>query len=441
MHDPPPATAQPRRSCLHSSQSPKANNNSSSSSSSSVTLIHREVLPSYSSERYFLLSQVELQAHSTIFLCDYYTGDYYSATNRSSNATQETVLLVDDDDIEGETTKPTVDLPPFVLLYLLWSPDMLATTASEFLNTIILPAVQQTQQLAPGRGEERHEDHNDSITTTTTTTVGKEALAHAHGKDGDDKTSPSNSSKEQTVEVPGEKNSEEQDTHEDPPDASPPKLSIYLVVDRLAPTTTDNNNDDDDTQQQQQQQLMVVEELARRVSTHPTLRVHCQGITVGLSHHQRAAPGLEACSNALQYGAADRRRRRLRSSSRLLGVVTRHPRDLLGLDEEASTDAASGIVQSRMAAEWGGLGTIESFAERAHAEWRRQTGLAMMSSSSSRRSERHQEQRTVHQVALAFLLAYVAMYFYGNFDASNNNMFWFLDPAAWMEAIYRLRAS
>ena len=40
-------------------------------SSFSVTIVNNIPLPSYSPERYYMLSEIEHHAHSTLFLCDY----------------------------------------------------------------------------------------------------------------------------------------------------------------------------------------------------------------------------------------------------------------------------------------------------------------------------------------------------------------------------------
>jgi hypothetical protein len=140
-----------------------------------------------------------------------------------------------------------------------------------------------------------------------------------------------------------------------------------------------------------QSQVSTVEQLARCVATE--LQDDVQVLTVGISNHVRAAPGLEKCMEAMEWGSKDRRRKKQqvqalcqqlssqqqqshygngadgydtigRSS---IGIVTRHPDDFVGLQKDP--DAAQNVMQSYTCAEWNGNGDILSFAKRAHVTW------------------------------------------------------------------------
>jgi hypothetical protein len=197
---------------------------------------------------------------------------------------------------------------------------------------------------------------------------------------------------------------------------SRPKASLYIVVDRLMPVDSDQDEHDEmeesenahsDTNSARQShvhQEELAERLARTVASHPLLRTVTQGITVGVSNHVRAAPGLEACVQAITVGATDRRRlghqslprtasitsgpvlpspvatappqfATLDSKKSLLGLVAVTPSDLLGLQDATVTDAAQGVVQSKITAEWNGCGDLHSFAARVHSQWRNVHGL------------------------------------------------------------------
>jgi hypothetical protein len=100
-----------------------------------------------------------------------------------------------------------------------------------------------------------------------------------------------------------------------------------------------------------------------------------------------------ACVDAVNRGAPDRRRhganakdfsiqttegtsRVLDPKKSLVGIVTLTPDTLLGCQENINvTDAAQGVLQSRVTAEWNGNGPLQSFADRAHRQWRRQRGM------------------------------------------------------------------
>jgi hypothetical protein len=141
---------------------------------------------------------------------------------------------------------------------------------------------------------------------------------------------------------------------------------IYLVIDTLilSDSTRDGGKDEAVKLRRYQSQVALVEELARSIST--DLRDDLQGLTVGVSNHVRAAPGLEKCMEAICWGSKDRRKNGGQGRSSI-GIVTQHPDDLVGLQKDP--DAAQNVLQSYTCAEWNGNGDILSFAKRTHARW------------------------------------------------------------------------
>ena len=222
----------------------------------SVTVVSTEELPSYSVERFYMLSELQQHAGGGIhFLCD---------RNLAVPADESTV----------STASTEQDMT--TILYLLWRPDE-TNDPQAFADDIV-----------------------------------RQALHHL--------------------------------------DESP---RCYLVVDRLVAV----EGDDD---------VRTIESLARYLAL--TYREQCYGVTVGLSNHPRAAPGLEACLNAVLVGSRDRRR--IGGSRSRLRIVACHPDDLTGRQEE--TDAVQGVRQWRLCAEWNGQGTLLTLAERLHSEWCRE---------------------------------------------------------------------
>jgi len=283
----------------------------------SVTLINTQPLPTYSTERFYMLSELEMNAHSTSFLCDLYDCDQTQDTAESSEASLD--------------PQPTIQQqqqqhPSYSILYILWKSDQ-ASSPRAFAEGTVAAAIKQWKSVAV-------EGSASSLTTTT------------------QDISPT---KKDTTEYP----------------------RLYLVVDIAASSDETTNNatptDDDDYDEDSRQRHFQVkadtaERLARNVAQSQEFRRSVAGITVGISNHVRAAPGLEACLDAVTIGARDRRRLSSVAKSSI-GLVALHPDDLLGLQDETVTDAAQGVLQSRTCAEWNGNGNLQSFARRAHSAW------------------------------------------------------------------------
>ena len=315
-HAPPPHSAQPKRSCLLSSRKeeeeaillvdddektlkhanikrkriPSSNSlevDSSSSSSPSkrgITVIHKEQLPSFSCERFFLLS--ELQVHAAQFWQQQQQDDDDSNNNEH--------------DISSDNNKSHQKrTSSFWCLYLFWRPnDLQCITPNDYIQNVIRPVLRE--------------------------------LNSQH---------------------------------------------VFLVVDRLVleeeEEDDDNNNNNTTTQQTTTTAFEEAERAAETLvqTVAKELRDQLQGITVGLSNHKRAAPGLEVCCQIVTYGAGERRQRQYAAAKSLIGLACQHADDdLLGHDPHPQeTDAVQNVHQVRISAEW--KGSFQEFAHRAHAVW------------------------------------------------------------------------
>jgi hypothetical protein len=268
-------------SCILKPRAALSNEDIQNKSPLSVTMVNNTALPTYSTERYYMLSEIELNGHSTLFLCDY-----------SCDQTPDTVP-------ESDTSEGEHPFPAHLLLYILWKPDMVCSPKA-LAKGVIRDALNQLKSLTDSR---------------------------------------------------------------DP--------KIYLVVDSLS---TETDAQDDLTRQRiYDSQVRTVGELARCVAQSTELRDELEGFTIGVSNHMRAAPGLEKCMEAMCWGSKDRRKVEGGKSS--VGIVTQHPDDLIGLQEDP--DAAQGVLQSITCAEWNGNGDLASFAKRAHVVWCANNGAVL----------------------------------------------------------------
>ena len=211
-------------------------------------------------------------------------------------------------------------------------------------------------------------------------------------------------------------------------DASPrtkniqePVVHLYLVVDIAASPeddTTEQNNDKDARQRQFQVQVDTAERLARHVAQSKEFRLLVDGITVGISNHVRAAPGLEACVDAVSVGSTHRRRNSRSDAKSNIGLVALNPDDLLGLQDETVTDAAQGVLQSRTCAEWNGNGNLLTFAKRAHSAWCIAHGVdeedpSLQSRSPKSRKRRQRGRLEEHDLDIDPLMTCLVVFFFG----------------------------
>jgi hypothetical protein len=336
----------------------------------SVTLINTQTLPTYSSERFYLLSELELHAHSTTFLCDVVADcDQTQDTAESSEAS------LDCHGIQPPQIHPQQSLTcSYNILYILWRPDQ-ASSPRAFAEGTIAAAIQQWKTL----------DISSSNTHTTTTST-------------------------------------EQDVSPRTKLLREPKVHLYLVVDIPASPQDDTATVDRDTRLRQfQVQTDTAERLARHVAQSKDFRQLVDGITVGISNHVRAAPGLEACVDAVSVGSTLRRRRTRNSKGDAaksnIGLVALNPDDLLGLQDENVTDAAQGVLQSRTCAEWNGHGNLLTFAKRAHSAWCMAHGVdeedSTLQNKSTKSRKRRQRGRLEQDMDMDPLMTCLVVFFFG----------------------------
>lgn len=296
----------------------------------SVTLINTQPLPTYSTERFYMLSEIEQNAHSTTFLCDTYDCD--QATQDTAESSSCSL---------GGDAQSQQQSSLYNILYVLWKSDQ-GSSPRAFCEGTLATAIQQCISVLA-------QDHSESSSMTNTSTSSKSP-----------ESSPARRETSTT--------------------AATTSPRLYLVVDMLAPlpnessTTTTSSTPDHDQEQARQKRFFTVkvdtaERLARHVAQSQEFRLSVNGITVGISNHVRAAPGLEACLEALLIGARDRRRFSKNNQKSGIGMIVMNPDDLLGLQDESVTDAAQGVLQSRTCAEWCGNGNLQTFARRAHSAW------------------------------------------------------------------------
>lgn len=299
------------------------------SSPLTVTILSTQELSHYSTERYYMLSEIEEHGDSTQFLCDF----------DDDSATQETEELSVDSFGAHKETHPPFRLPAFAMLYFLWRPEMM-TDAQHFAESVILPTVQKLQehvQINNSADELKHSSGIFAPLPKLTIETDLDKLRREKGLKPTPEVSD-NDDLEKTI-------------------------RLYVVVDRLQ-----HSDDVDDMSDFFQRQAALAEQLTRQIASNEILRTSCEGVTVGISNNTRSAPGLEACMNAIMFGAKNRRQHATGSKS-MVGILAAEPGDLLGVEPEDEPEAAQGVWQRRICAEWAGQGNLQSFSKRAHRAW------------------------------------------------------------------------
>jgi len=395
--DVPQQQQQQQQSCPLPNNNHHHHNQSSSSSwlgkPLSVTIVSAEPLPHYCSERFYLLSELDVRAHPTVFWHD---NDHRADAAASVHTNETTTPGYDDDEKnenhptngekeeekhhppapskeeatnnQGAASPNYSRFPLYTILYLLWKPEYpldnhshnnrnhnstatdqsVVCSPQEFTETVILPAVhwweqewdqeqharqQQQQQPQPSssslenrrqhcnasagpqsRQRRRLSPESSTSQNHSTPSVSLEGSITTAVIPDDERRDESNDPSESKVSL-------EHSSPSSSASPSPPRPPLYLVVDRVDPAAstcsprshddTQNMNQGPPPEEYHQQQFKVQEtlayELARLVASHPKLRHVCEGITIGVSNHRRAAPGLEACVDAVAVGAKDRR--------------------------------------------------------------------------------------------------------------------------------------
>ena len=272
----------------------------------------------YSVERYYMLSEIEQNSLDPVYLNDHDNNDNYN----------------DNDNIN------TIKFPPFVVLYLVWN-SANSDSNSDRTESMI------SFRKGPVRGAIR------KLKSLLAASASAEA-----------RTSSTRSSTRTA--------------------SSPSSPRVYVVIDVLVEAKNNNSDDDDDddessntsTRREEHQKLVpIAEQLASsilsdgngnnndnvdndNVSNDNTASrlspsgIDLAGVTVGLTDHPRAAPGLESCLEAISIGSRDRRKygsnnRNNDNKKSCVGIVCNSVQDLVGFDEEGETDAVQDLMQSR----------------------------------------------------------------------------------------------
>ena len=255
----------------------------------------------FSVERYYMLSEIEQQSLLPVYLDDYPDDGngididfYFDRRQRSeSNSTIQTVETED----SGELYK-NIQLPEFAILYLLWdlghgTGDCIHTYAAEtYAQKILKPTLQKYKSLAN--------------------------------------------------KVHRAKNAETASQDEESPPPNP--LNIYVVIDVLVWKVDDDwpNSRNGHSVAHYLTQTILEDESINQNSI--------SGVTVGYANHVRAAPGLEACLDAIMLGTKDRRRfgsenSQNNSHKSCVGLVCHSLQHLVEYDAETETDAVQGVYQ------------------------------------------------------------------------------------------------
>lgn len=347
MNEKPPSVLRPSGSstCLHR----KAGEDHEKSRTNKITMIQTDELRNFSTERYYMLSEIQLKAHSLLFLQDW-LDSLSSADDETQDLSLSSAGSSDDKkhgESNGDPTDPnqisydnglnesrdrsqtTCILPPYIILYLLWKVDDI------YQNNI--------------RGFTNHI---------------KEVMQHL--KDFHE-------SKCQHPHSSGE--------------LFPP---IYLAIDRVVTPKPYHQSEEEF----KREQIKIAEMTVRTITSNEDLglRDSFEGVVVGLSGDYRAAPALESCCDAILIGDAERRhfpRKRkldttivkndgeanpLKSS---IGIVTEYPEDLIGVEPDFDTESVQGIdLHSRTCGNWSDKGNLMDFGLRAHKLWRKQWNFA-----------------------------------------------------------------
>eukprot|EP00977_Amphora_coffeiformis_P015779 scaffold4723_cov172-Amphora_coffeaeformis.AAC.12 len=345
-------------------------------SNSSVTVLHQKQLPSYGAERFYILSELQMNSVPPTFLCE-------NNNSVDDSMTAETVEL---HSLEGsnsrEASQSSLPLQPYSILYLVWRPtenkhNEVDSAVSSFCNEVVVPAVHKIQ----------------GIIRIRRPSIGQSSSSSSLSRYGSEDDFNDDSSE-----------------HQHPPDfvrqpmvgesdcsSTTVSTRLYLVVEQVP----GNIPFHEDAETAFLKLERCATELARCVSTHTELRDLVQGVTVGVSNLERAAPGLEACMNAFHVGSQDRRRHGVVAtpeggSKSLIGLVTDSYNDLMGPEDHHSHDhghrgdADDGSLppilrQCLVTAEWSAAGDLMTFAHRAHNVWRDQHRLPALSTRWSRK--------------------------------------------------------
>jgi len=410
----------------------------------STTVLTVNKLPNYCTDRLYMLSELQVHSNSIDFLCDLNNN---SNGNSSVGSADNTVSTEEEEAEDNDKEVQDVILPPSIILYLLWKPNTYPTPRS-FVDG---PLSECVKQCLLANGDEVLENSNSSYDVSPKTPpynsrsapnsptrryqLGLGAVSFDKLKRDtlqDEWVNSTDISRSRRASI--EETKQKQMT------------KIYVVVDRISPseTTTITTDAIDDgigdlpdfsigsssfdqtdyststelppnhSQSQQHTsnetsqhntEIKMAEKLAKSVSSNKFLRGSIDGISIGITSDARAAPGLEACMDAVCRGSKERRKavrdyRLKKKSSGIssssstcreeqalqqlrdksperspVAIVAMEPDDLECTNNDhhhhSEEEVSPNILQCRVSTEWNGLGECNTFTDRAMQDWRR----------------------------------------------------------------------
>lgn len=340
------------------------------SSSRSVTLINTQSLPMYNTDRFYMLSELEFKLHSTSFLCDYLDTHIVTDMDDSSStqATIESSESYDEASPPTAASTSTITANPssvsstnnfYSILYLVWwksgHHQAINDSVSRFIQDVIMTAMNQSKKFLELNGDGSANNNRyfyylvvDIVASASTTVA------------ADDSTTTT--------------------TKEE---------SENMASDNNENSTRQQQEGEHQFQQVMTMNRILAEQLARQVAVCPELRCALDGIIVGISNQIRAAPGLEACLDAVS--SIGSKEQRLLNTSSQVRLVTYDPQDLFGVmppQTAAATNTTTNttpiqpqegvLLQSRTCAEWNGNGNLFTFCQRAHVDWCNQHDIMVL---------------------------------------------------------------
>ena len=346
-----------------------------------VTIVNTKSLPNYSTERYYMLSELEMKAHSIAYLCDWNDGEDLTQYTSSCSSVSSFEGPSDGKGLDERQGSPKTDeaaaspndnceerqllklLPPAIIIYLLWPSSCIQyTNPQSFAQGPVHNCVQAVLQ----KLQEESNNSNDGVLHSSVT---------------------SNLDDSQNGKIK--------------------RNRIYVIVDRLfisnslnqkisqeslvEPKLMDTGQEgnqksslgkEHDSISSNKSEIAIAETLAKYIAK-SNLRTTIEGVMVGVSSNLRAAPGLEACLNAVSFGEPERRghtktyqkedSNKNDPKKSCIGIVTANAEQMMGLDVSRETDAVQNLTLHHLTcAEWSGYGDLNSFAARGQKMWRRQ---------------------------------------------------------------------
>ena len=319
-----------------------------------ITMVNTTRLATYSTERYYMLSELEQNASSVEFVCDH--GGSAGIGGPQQHVPLQAQAQNGEEEKAPQSPSPTrsSSLPPYVLLYLLWRPNTYPSPRS-FVEGPVLDNVRRILELG---GDEEHVSKlfdgggggssTNSSPSTSPTTPSKPLFSF--GGNGSIAAAPA-----ATRRASFGRRASYRDNSTGKTVTVDARTKLYVCIDRISPPssaaaegghglglgldstgiisedTTKENGDDTngdplhsseysdihslrsaDEQARRQRQhaveTQIAEAVAKTISTHPILRGVVEGVSVGTTAEVRAAPALEVCLKAITHGSGERRR-------------------------------------------------------------------------------------------------------------------------------------